>query len=1240
MKRYLPGAVGVSNFRLPATVQDVLALAARSMLVSVLSTAMLTFVLIITASTRVSAQIATGGVTGTVHDVSGAVVPNASVTLTNDDTRIVTATKSTSTGTYVFGGVTPGTYTLKVEIAGFKASINTGIVIHIQQINTVDISLQLGDVSDNITVTTEAPFLQSEDASVGQTIDEKTINTMPLQSRDWVVLGALSAGATLIPGSGNNSDFYSVNGSSYLQNDFRLNGIDDNLEAYGAFTQNTNAAIIPPPDAIQEFKLQSGNYSAEFGHSTGSVVNALLKSGTNHIHGDLWEYLRNDIFDANDYFSKQFGDPIPEYRQNQFGGTVGGPVYIPKLYNGRDKTFFFFSYQGNRVIQPVSYTETVPTASMVSSGFTNLQDLVNYNTGTRTDALGRIFTIGTVFDPSTTRSVTAGAVDPISGLMNATGAVASVRDPFFTGGSISGITDFTNRIPQLNQLPASRLDPNMVKLLGLYPTANRSGAPNNNYFQTPKSTNTVNQYDLRIDEMLDSKNILFGTFDWSHYVLDTPTPLPGLANGQAYGTGVQDSPHYAVSIGYTHIFSPTLTNEFHFGLNHDIDTIEPTEGNTPGIPAQYGIQGIPMFPGNGGLPIFDIAGLSGLGVPSYTPSIAYRQPLEFSNNVTKLKGSHSLKAGYQINSIKANLAQPPYGRGAFVYGGQFSDIPNIGTGATGLADALLIPSQSTVGGTDYEGGLSYFIGSNFASTNDHRYYMGAFFLDDWKATPTLTLNLGIRWDLTTPYAEINGHQANFIAANGGNGPGGTYYLPNKTCHYPRSPSFDVLLEQDGIAIQCVPGLNVGNYQHKNFSPRVGFAYRVTPAAVVRGGYGIAFGALNSIGYGGTLGTNYPFVYQVGFFSPSSVDPLALPNGQTATMENAFGQVDLSNPSAVDGSGIALESRQYNFQTPYTQTFNFTAQYLLSKYDSIQAAYVGTVSVHQDLLASTNSPSQLLPNLNQSIYSYIPFPDFSPNSTYQSTNGMGNYNSLQVVYARSPYRGLSISANYTYSKCMTDTSGFRYGGTSYRAQWLPGFGIHNDYTLCGIDAKNAVHATGIYDLPVGKGKQHLANANPLTQSVLGGWSLSYLYFFESGQPFTVACPEPTNAFFGCDANRVPGVNPYSGPHNQNQWLNPAAFSNPAPFQAGQSGFAALGGGPQQVRGPAFNDLDASLAKSFPIHGDTHLDFRADAFNLGNTVNFNNPSNLDFTNTGAGANYSKIYSLRNNPRLLQLSLKLYY
>ena len=307
-------------------------------------------------NTTAWSQTAAGGVAGTVKDPSGATVRDAVITLTNAATNVIQTTRSTSSGTYVLEGVPVGTYTLKADARGFKTYVLTGIQVHVQSVVTADISLQLGSVSQEVTVTSVVPLLQAQDASLGQTIPGVQVNDLPLNGRNWLSLAQLSAGTYATTGSNtDNPSQIQANGVSQNQVDYRLNGIDNNIDVFESGANGQAGSVAPVPDAIQEFKLQDGNNSAEFGQFSGAVVNAVVKSGTNQVKGDLWEYLRNEALNANDYFNKQNNKARQEYRQNQWGGTIGGPVYIPRVYNGKNRTFFFFDFQHTGITQQASF---------------------------------------------------------------------------------------------------------------------------------------------------------------------------------------------------------------------------------------------------------------------------------------------------------------------------------------------------------------------------------------------------------------------------------------------------------------------------------------------------------------------------------------------------------------------------------------------------------------------------------------------------------------------------------------------------------------------------------------------------------------------------------------------------------------------------------------------------------------------------------------------------------------------
>jgi hypothetical protein len=1292
---------------------------------------------VLTAPGRLAAQLDRGEITGTVMDPSGAVVQKATITLTNDDTTVKITSKSTTTGTYVFDDVLPGKYTINAEVPGFEKYVVHGVIVQVQQVSTVDVHLATGNLEQSVTVTAAAPLLEAENAQVGQTITNQAVNDLPLATRDWGSLAQLSAGVSTTPtGSGGSgitpdagsseSAYFRVNGVDEWQNDFRLNGINDNIEIYGGNYTGTNAAIVPPPDAIQEFTLQSGDFNAEFGHSTGGVINASIKSGTNGVHGDLWEYVRNDDLNANYFFNRTCSGstctakPIPDYHQNLFGFTAGGPVIIPHVVHGKNRLFWFADYQGGRYVLPETPSgQTVPTCdvagatsasqctatSMVGSKFTNLQDNITGNVpssgveGTYTDALGRVFANGTILDPATTRQLPSSGVDPITGL---TGTPDSyVRDPFLNCTAAGGCTSFAGNtttnftqgpggaagpggvsLSQLNVIPTTRQDPNAVALLGVYPLplqySPSSPLVNNFTGYVPIEDKNTNTWDIRIDANISPRDLLFGVYDRSLLNAHLPGYLPGVAVGETDARN-DSLPAYAWAVGYTRILTPTLTNDMHVGMVHSDKMQQSLYGNTFGIPAQFGIQGIQQVPNNGGLPPTAIAGLTHIGVGNYTPTLQYVWSLEGVDAVTKVWRNHAFKTGIQVDDLEANISQPPQGRGDINFNGMYTDVPNryspsSSNGFNGIGDLLVAPMASPYsanGGVDYVGGQNSFSASNIAATDDHRWYIGAYFQDDWKVGPKLTLNLGLRWDLFTPYAETRGYQANFIP-QGGNGATGNYYISNQGCQTARATFFNTVAALSNINVDCVSGLTLGNAQKSNFAPRVGFAYRLRPALVVRGGFGTAFGALGNLGYGGTLGLNYPFVYTQTVPAPDSNHPLLVAPAQAATMETAFTYFNFQNPTVLEsptpytttpvscatlvlsscvggqyiGSdyvGLSLNGRQFNFQTPLVQTENLTVEDQFTSHDAIQVGYVGTQGRHLDILGNSNSNSLILPN-GTNTQLYIPYPYFSRNTTYESTNANTNYNSMQITYQHQMSFGLSLLANYTWSKCMGDqhapqNSEFNAG---YRAQWLPGFGIKGDYGLCDADATDLWHAAATYDLPFGRGRQFGSTMNRAADLIVGGWKINGFYTFQSGQPFTVTCPSSTTADFGCSANLVAGQNLYAGPHNFTQWLNPSGFSAPPlATTIGQGDYSPLGGKIEQVRGPRFDNLDSSILKNFKFTESAYLQFRAEAFNTTNTPPLAQPGQLNFTSSGfSNISATKNSNQNNGARTLQLALKLFY
>ncbi|HEY6290850.1 MAG TPA: carboxypeptidase regulatory-like domain-containing protein, partial [Terriglobia bacterium] len=1164
------------------------------------------------------AQVDTGAVLGTVKDTSGAVVPRANVSLTSVETGLTVNTVAGENGIYVFKPVKIGSYTVEAEFQGFEKAIQKNVTVEVQQQVVVNFTLQPGRVTQTVEVTGAPAQLQTQDASVGQVVGSREVNSLPLNGRNFTFLAQIVAGVNTPQADtrGNAaSGAFSANGERPAQNNYLLDGIDNNSNTID-YLNGTNFVVLPPVDAVQEFKVQTSDYSAEQGRAGGAILNATVKSGTNQLHGDAWEFFRNDVLDAADFFEDQGGIPKGEFRLNQFGFTVGGPVVIPHVINGRNKLFFFGDYEGLRRRQGSVFTNSVPTGLESASGFTNLSELITNQTGNATsmDLLGRTFPFGTVLDPATTRPVVCGTTDQVTGLAAPTCAsqgvpagstLSYISDPFYGPGGttpVRGITNFTASCPStsacmLNQLPASRIDPNAIKLLELYPAAQRAGVFNNQT-TNPNLSETRDAFDTRGDYTANDKNQIFGRFSYVNDPQFIPGPFEGIADGGAFQQGVQTALSEQSVLGWTHSLSPTTVNEARLGVTYIHTTRNGPEGNTLGIPAQFGIQDVPQVSENGGLPAFTIGGLSTLGTNQFLPSDEVNSTIQATDNFSKTHGNHSLKMGFEFQHIKFSALQPVSSHGLFDYNGTYT-----GAGNTGIAQLLLTPTASTVtNGVDFVGGSDFIQTSNISPFDDLHNYYGTYFQDDWKVTPKLTLNLGLRWEHFGLPEEAHGRQANFVPGTPCFPPSGAagcaqYLVPdsqkNQALWATFAPSvapngFTAALATDGINLNFVQNKpELADAQDDNFAPRFGFAYQVSPKLVVRGGFGVFYGGFE-VQNGNNQGNSFPYEFLFSFSSPNSNTPITVPGLTNApagcttayTFELGFACTPL-DPALVPGFGVSLTGLQTNFQTPYSQGWNMTFEYAFTPTLTLTMGYVGNSTHHLEVFKQTNLPSQILPpntclqapscpGQNPGNISYVPFPDFSTSQTYQTTDGDSYYNGLQTTLEKRYSRGVNLLLTYTYSRCRSDaadllnTSSIGFNG--YRAVNVPGAGIKYDYGDCDFDIRQVFHFSGGYELPFGKGKRLLGDANRTVNALVGGWSAQWIATIEGGQPLTLPCDDGPAAGVGCDDFIIPGVNRH-GSGAPDQFLNPAAFTQPCPPPAfiqpstcvpGLTGLALLGG----------------------------------------------------------------------------------
>jgi hypothetical protein len=1190
---------------------------------------------------KATAQVDMGSVSGMVHDPSGAAILGAKVILTNEDTGVAASTETGTEGQYTFSLVKVGRYSLSVSSAGFKSFQQKKVTVDVQQKVRLDTSLALGDATETVVVNEAPPLLQTQDASVGQVVEEKTIDSLPLNGRNFTFLAQLSAGVTQGQQDGRGlgaSGSFAANGLRPAQNNYLLDGMDDNANLVD-FLNGTAYSVKPPVDAIQEFKIQTNDYSAEMGRAAGAVLNATLKSGTNQFHGAAWEFLRNDMFDAANYFETSKG----KFRQNQFGATLGGPIR-------REKTFFFMDYEGTRIRQATPYNTTVPTALERSSGYTNLSELLSQGpasdvcmanpnkTGCVADVLNRGYALGQVFDPSTTRAILCGVPDPVT----------SITVPCSSGATSGSQIGFAREPFAGNILHTSRLDPNAIALLNLYPSPSNSDLFNN-YATNPVIDNDTDQFDVRVDHSFSAKDNTFARVSYVNNPDFVPGPFKGIADGGAFSDGEQKTVSWNSALSETHLLSPSMVNEVRLGYNNLSATRKQPNADTDGIPDQFGIQGVSQGNSNGGLGTFNIAGLNQLGSSGYLPSIELSTTSQITDNLTKTIDRHTIKMGFEWQRLGAGILQPPTARGAWTYSGLYTEVPTTSAGNTGLAQMLLTPIPGTVAGaSDYVGGADNIGASNIARTSmSHKYY-GGYLQDDYKMTQKLTLNLGVRYEYFGQLAENNGNQSNFIfdEAKGNS----TFLLTKKRCNTPLSNNFKAAAIADKIDIVCSGQSGLGESQITNFSPRIGFAYQLTSKLVARGGYGIFYGGFENSSVETYVDFPFQFALSYPYLVPNA--PVKFSNKSIGTLETGLTGIPLTS-DAVEPGGVSFTGEDYHMPTPNTQGFNLTLQYALTNKDSVQASFVGNTVHHLGSYVNPNSPRKILPP-GLDVTNYIPYPDFNPWITYTRFGGNSHYDSMQVNYERRVGHGLNVLANFTWSSCLSDAADVlnQSSLSNYRAPFLPGFGMRKDFGRCDFDVNKVLHLSGLYELPFGQGRHFGGNSGKVVNAVIGGWDTNWILTLQNGQPGTISCANPTTTGFGCNALKVSGVGLYTGAHKVNRWMNSAAFATPpVATSIGQSDYSPLGSGPSQFRGPGFERLDFSLFKQFEISDRYRVEFRSEFFNLANHPNFSLPG---FSGNGIAAapgalnynnpdNFGKINSTRdgqNDQREIQFALKLYY
>jgi hypothetical protein len=958
--------------------------------------------------------------------------------------------------------------------------------------------------------------------------------------------------------------------------------VDNNVNV-DDFQNGASYNVRPPPDALAEFKIDTSNYSAEFGHSAGAVLSASIKSGTNQIHGDLWEYVRNNKLDAADWDA---GGVVPTYHENQFGATLGLPIW-------KNKIFYFGDAEANRIdFSNPDPGLTVPTASMRNG---DLSEMFNTaltgkntpigvfapNTGGQV-ALSQ--TGGAFTNPAATNSTLCTTVaqycawapaTPGSGNGAATTNVLSPGDPS-AGGMVDQVAkEIMNDFPK----------PNAGGWTSANYTTPGSGILHSNYNVNIPVKDDTFQWDQRLDWNVSAKDQAYARYSYTHEQKGFAPALGPILDGGGFGS---DGTVYNLAQNFmaseTHLFSPNLINEFRFGYNWGVYEYSQINGSVPADQLVPGLGGVPFtgFAGpNGGLPNILFRGslrLTSAGTSTDTPSVERQNIYQILDNVTKIHGSHSFKFGIQLESIRTSFAQSTYPRGRYNFNGQYTEKSTTGNVATtntneGIADAF----------TDNMGNIGLSPGWD---TSYYRNYRAAYIQDDWRFNQKLTVNLGVRYDFIQPDSSKAGDLANFVIDSQsvtafGAGIGGAsatgvghYVLPSQVAATSTlSSAFISSMNGDNVSIQYTnshPNSLVG-VQHYNFAPRIGLSYAYDPKTVIRAGYGIFYGAIEAPG-GAELETNYPFAYQVvmdnqflaqyggcypstqggpfninsqcpsnatpdlnivgGVPQPGASEPVGFAPFTYPTTLETGGSLYFAHGGLGDyggSSGIAMSDS--NIKTPYSQAFNLTIEREITKNMVATVAYVGNNARHT--FASTNPLSPLgvanpsapsaLPNGN----STVAFPGLSLSASAEQWIGAAMYNGLQTKLEKRYADGLSFLASYTWSHAEDDAANPGIGGgpPDRNTNLIP---LREEMTNANYDTRHRVTLTGLYELPFGTGRKFMHQGGVLDYLV-GGWSASATWAAQTGIPFTVTTGGgnfvPANGFNQTNAIRV--SDPFKG-----------------------------------------------------------------------------------------------------------------
>jgi hypothetical protein len=1149
-----------------------------------------------------------GSVAGHLTDPTGAQLAQTDVVLTDVATSAFRTTKTTSAGDYTFTEVPPGTYTIQAKHAGFKAMQSDSFEVQVQQSVRLDFMLQVGAVTESVTVDTTGALLQSDNASLGTVVDNAQINELPLNGRNYLGLVALSSNVnTLSPTSGQAgsrlggeraSQSIAVGGQRIMFNYYTLDGVNNTDPDFNTYLG------LPSVDGIQEFKVQTGVYSAEFGHEA-SQVNVVSKSGSNTYHGSVYDFIRNNVADANPYAFPYNGTPgkIFPFKWNDFGFELDGAIRIPKLYNGKDKFFFMVDDEWRHIRSNGQGSATVPSPAIAAGNFQGF-----------TDAAGAPVTI---YDPAT--------------------------------GDVNGLgrTPFPN-----NTIPASRISPISTALLKYLGTSTQPFYANGqvvaNYLYTTNAPQDRQSLTVRGDYIQSVRS------QWAFRYSSGNETL--LSTG-LLGAGSKTVTNYYQYMGSnTWTFSPHLVNEARFGYTNfynstgllaafttDVVTPLGIPGLSGGLPATWGVPAVSFNsgPGTTTKSIWGGTGNGGFGdLGGDGPYVVTDPAWQLVDNVSWIRSKHSLRLGFEYTRQTFNQLGNQFSRG------QFSSQP--------LATALESGTPGKVTLSQGDALADFLLGNLYQSTvavavanaNYVRNVEAAYVDDNYKFSPNVTISAGLRYELTPPWNDTYGNNFNVsLPVIPPQGVTSTTIPSSQWPFYVRQGDCTPDHVYDGLAIRwtastvgngpaprCSNGLLPNgpllNTQYLNFAPRLGISYSLTPTLVIRTGYGIF--------YNQDIGNAY-------------FDMARNIAGRVTATNSAgsapYGNSNLTWANAAPGGSGAISNLPANttafsnapsHKTTYAQQFLLNIQQQIGKDWVLEAGYQGATSRHLYGFINQNiaTPYGYIGNgAATSVASRTPFANMG-GIQYVHDAGSGNYNAASVKATRRFSKGLNVIASYTWSKSLDDTSGVRSQGNDILFP-QDNRCLSCDYGPSSFDVRNRFVGSALYELPIGPGKLLPVN-NKVLSALVGGWQVGGIFTHQTGAVGTPQLGFDNSAIAGAGGNydrpNSTGISPYltGSARSLNTWVDKAAYKSAAP---GFFGNVSRG----SFTGPGFTNLDASLHKSFlmPYSEKHQLSIRFEAFNALNHPNWSNPT-LNFSSSTFG----RITGTANNMRQLQLAAKYHF